>query len=195
MLQYTSRKLTAHLLRNKIIDPSMSEIYQYGLELTLSTLLTSSTIMLIALVKDSFLFGLLYFTISIPLRVTAGGYHASTYLRCFLISNGAYLTVSSLTGYLSSLTLPYPFWLAVLAGSVYFILKNCPVRNPHHPVSATTLKKNRRITIIFLCILCCLMVSLYIIFQQSYALNFIVVTVSSVAVFILPTKGKEEQNP
>lgn len=190
MIRYTSEKLTNQLLRNKIIDPAMQEIYQYGLELTLSTLLTTSSIMLAACLLDSFAYGLLYFAVSIPLRMTAGGYHASTYSRCFLISNGAYLAVSCITRFLSHYVLPYPFWLALLCGSVYYILANCPVRNPHHPVSDSVLRKNRQIAILFLCILCCIAVFSYIILQQSYLLNFAVVTVLSVALFIIPCHGK-----
>ena len=35
---------------------------------------------------------------SIPLRMTVGGYHAPTYFRCFLVSNGVYWAVSVLAG-------------------------------------------------------------------------------------------------
>lgn len=192
MLQTTSRKLTVYLLRNRIIDPAMSEVYQYGLELTLSTLITSSTIMLMAGVRDTFLYGLLYFAVSVPLRMTAGGYHAPTYFRCFLISNGTYLAVSALSEYLSCLHLPDLFWLALLFCSAFHIGANCPVRNPHHPVSASVLKKNRRIARLFLCTLCCLILFLYFMLQGSYTLNFMVITVSSVAIFLFPAKRKEE---
>ena len=186
MIHYAAKNLTRQLLRRNMIDSAKQEIYQYGLELTLSTLVTSSSIMLTACLMDSFAIGLLYFVVSIPLRMTAGGYHAPTYFRCFLISNAAYLAVSCCAGYLSSLALPYPVWLALLFGSAFYILKNCPVRNPHHPVSYRILNKNRRITILFLCILCSLMTLSYTILLQSYMLNFITVTISSVALFIVP---------
>ena len=136
---------------------------------------------------------------SIPLRMTAGGYHAPTYFRCFLVSNGVYWAVSCSTRYISSLALPYPFWLALLFGSAFYILAHCPVRNPHHPVSPRILKKNSRITILFLYILCSIMTLSYIILQQSYLLNFITVTVSSVALFIVPCiqdgDGAERHSP
>lgn len=190
MLQFASKKLTCQLLRNNIIDPAMTDIYEYGFELTLSTLLTSSAILLIACLLDSFFFGLLYFAISIPLRMTAGGYHASTYGKCFVISNVTYFAVSFLARLLARLMLPYPVWLVLLFGCIFYILANCPVKNPHHPVSDSVLKKNRRITILFSCFLCFLMVFLYFILQYSYMLNFIVITVLSIAVLILPTKRK-----
>lgn len=193
MLQSTSRKLTVYLICNHIIDPAMSEVYQYGLELTLSTLFTSSAIMLIAYVRDSLLYGLLYFAVSVPLRMTAGGYHAPTYFRCFLISNGTYLAVSMLSESLSSLSLPHSFWLALLFCSACYIAANCPVRNLHHLVSASVLKKNRQIAIFLLCALCYLILLLYFMLQRSYLLNFMIITISSVAIFILPAKRKEEQ--
>lgn len=79
MIHYVAHKLTHQLLHRNIIDSTNQEIYQYGLELMLSTILTSSSIMLAACLMDSFAIALLYFAISIPLRMTAGGYHASTY--------------------------------------------------------------------------------------------------------------------
>lgn len=191
MLRYASKKLTNQLLINNAIDPSLAEVYQYGFELTLSTLFTSTAILLIACFMDSILFSLLYFSISIPLRMTAGGYHAPTYFRCFLLSIGTYFAVSLLAKCSAPLMLPYPLWLALLLGSTYYILANCPVRNPHHPVSASVLKKNRRIAVLFSCTLCGLTALLYIILRQSDILNFIVLTVSSVSVLILPAKRKE----
>lgn len=190
MLHYASRKLTNQLLNNSVITPAMAEVYQYGFELTLSTLFTSSAILLVACLMDSFFFGLLYFAVSIPIRMTAGGYHAPTYFRCFLLSIGTYFAVSLLARCSVPLMLSYPFWLGFLFISTYYILANCPVKNPHHPISTSVLKKNKRITVIYLCALCSLMVCLYAKLQQSNILNFIVLTVSSVAVLILPMTKK-----
>ena len=192
MLQYVSKNLTDKLIYYKIIDSGMADIYQYGFELWLSTLLTSSTILLVACLMDSLFFGFLYFCITIPLRMTTGGYHSPTYSGCFLISNATYIAVSLLTKYLSALIMYYSFWFVLLSGSTLYILANCPVKNPHHPVSAKVLKKNRLIAILYLLILCYLMVLFYIMLQQSYILNFIVITVLSVAILILPTKSRKE---
>ncbi len=192
MIPRIAKGLTAKMINRKTIEASMAEVYQYGLELILSTALTTLSIIGIACLVDAFQYGLLYFSISIPLRVTVGGYHASTYTRCFVISNLVYFTVSVSARILSALAMPFSFWIILLLGSVCYILGNSPVRNPHHPVSNKVLMKNKYCSILFLCIDCSLIIFLYIKLQQSALLNLAVITILSVALFILPTKMKGE---
>lgn len=193
MIQRIAKGLTTQMLDQKTIEASMAEVYQYGLELTLSTILTTLSIIGIACLTDSFLYGLLYFVISSPLRVTVGGYHASTYSRCFFISNLGYMAVSLTARCFTAFAMPTSFWILLLLGSACYILVNSPVRNPHHPVGDKVLRKNKKYSIFFLCIDCSLIVFLYIKLQQSALLNFAVITILSVALFILPTKKKGGQ--
>ena len=190
MIHQIAKGLTARMINRKIIEASMAEVYQYGLELILSTTLTTFSIIGIACLVDTFQYGLLYFSISIPLRVTVGGYHASTYTRCFVISNLAYFAVSVSARCLTAFAMPLSFWMILLFGSTCYILANSPVRNPHHPVSNKVLRKNKYRSILILCIDCSLIISLYIKQQQSALLNLAVITILSVALFILPTKRK-----
>ena len=188
MINRISKQLTQKMLATNIIAPTASEIYQYGLELMFSTILTSLSILAVACLMDSLWAGLLYFAVSMPLRVTAGGYHASTYFRCFLVSNMVYILVSLAARLLSSLDIPYPLWILLLLCAACYILLNCPVRNPHHPVSEKVLKKNKFFTICFLCIDMIGIIFLYLRQRQSNLLNFAVITVLSVAILIIPTK-------
>lgn len=106
--------------------------------------------------------------------------------RCFPVSSGVYPAISCIAKHMASLTLPYWVWLALLFGSAFDIPARCPIRNLRHPISSSKFKKNRHITILFLYILCSIMALPHIILQQSYLLNFITITVSSVALFIVP---------
>lgn len=74
-------------VRKNIIYQDVREVYQYGLELFFSTVVTCGSILLYSVLADSFWAGILYLLFSIPLRMAAGGYHAKTYTGCFITSN------------------------------------------------------------------------------------------------------------
>lgn len=188
MINHISKHIMRKLIDRNIIDYAMSEIYQYGLELMLSTILTSLSILVVACLMDSLWMGLLYFAVSMPLRVTAGGYHASSYFRCFVVSNMVYVLVSLATRLMTSFNIPYPLWILLLLCTACYILLNCPVRNPHHPVGEKVLKRNKFFTICFLSIDMVGIIFLYLWQRRSNLLNFSVITILSVAILILPAK-------
>lgn len=79
-------KITEHLLLMDVIDQKDAAIYCYGLEVLLLSLLETISILCLALLVGNFFETLFYFAAFIPLRLFAGGYHASTRLRCYLLS-------------------------------------------------------------------------------------------------------------
>lgn len=79
-------KITEHLLLMDVIDQKDAAIYCYGLEVLLLSLLEIISILCLALLVGNFFETLFYFAAFIPLRLFAGGYHASTRLRCYLLS-------------------------------------------------------------------------------------------------------------
>lgn len=188
MLHKIANRTTNYLLTQQIIQHDMFEVYQYGLEILISTLMTSFSILIIACFMDSFWIGILYFIISVPLKVTVGGYHAPTYARCFVISNLEYLTISLAAKILSALFLSNIIWIISLLVSTCYILINCPIRNSNHPVSDSVLQKNRRFSFLFLGIDCSIIIALYFLWPQSYILNFMVLSIIAIALFILPVK-------
>lgn len=187
------KKITDYMIKKNIIEEEMFEVYQYGFELMISSALSMISIMVIACLMDSFFIGLLYFFISIPPKVTAGGYHASTYARCFIISNLEYIVLSLTAKMLSAFLLPYYIWIILLFISISYILPNCPVRNPNHPVAEDVLQRNRRLAFILLGIDTLIITVLYLLLQESYLLNFSVLSIAFIAIFILPAKIRKEE--
>lgn len=81
-----SGKIAESLTNSGIITTEDKELYEYGLHhglLMIINLLTTVVIgLLFKMVWQSFVFMLAY----IPLRTYAGGYHAKTQFRCYLLS-------------------------------------------------------------------------------------------------------------
>lgn len=73
-----------------IIQEEDIDTCRYGLDVFISSALEIASILIIAAFVGNFLEAVLLFTAFIPLRVYAGGYHADTKLKCYLISLGVY---------------------------------------------------------------------------------------------------------
>ncbi len=192
MLHNTAKKITNYMVNRQIITEDTFEIYQYGFEIIISTLLTSLSIMIVASLADSFQTGILFFLISIPLKVTAGGYHASTYFKCFIISNLEYLGISMMAKFLSTFPIPVLIWIGILLACSCYIFINCPVKNPNHPVDDDVLLKNKRFAHLFLFIDCFVIIFLYNSIRFQYLPNFMVLSIMAIAIFIFPAKRKEK---
>jgi len=68
----------------EIYDDGDVEVYAYGAELLISSVLQILTVLILGLIIQRRLETVVFLAGFIPLRVFAGGYHAKTHLRCFL---------------------------------------------------------------------------------------------------------------
>ena len=191
MLKYISRCMCTVLINRKIICSRDSPIYQYGFEITIATALIFLFILIVGALTDCSYSGLIYLLIISPLRVTAGGYHANTYKGCFVLSNLVFICTLVLTWLFTYLKIPKLIWVVILLSSCFYIVKNSPVRNPHHPVSESVLLKNKQILHIFLYIYVTIITILYATTDNIDYVNLFVTSVMSVAILIIPTKVKE----
>lgn len=73
-----------------IIKQEDIDTCRYGIDFFIASVLEISSVLVIALLVGNFIETLLYFTAFIPLRIYAGGYHADTQLRCYIILLGVY---------------------------------------------------------------------------------------------------------
>lgn len=133
-----------YLIRSAAIVPEDSDIYYYGLDVLLFsliniTLLLGCGILIGRLLETAilvFLFGLL--------QSCGGGYHASTHMRCFLGMLGMWgLCMLGLT--FGKLLDPL-FLLATGLFSIIVILRLAPVENPNAPAGTEKRKKSQQTT-------------------------------------------------
>ncbi len=80
-----SNSLSGALVQNNIISADREKQCQYGLELMMSSIAEILFVILLSAFLGNFVQTLIFFMGFIPLRIYAGGYHADTRLRCFLI--------------------------------------------------------------------------------------------------------------
>lgn len=100
-MEKIANRIAQMLVRERIIDNSMLEIYQYGLVRMLElggAVLTSLLICLgIGMVKE----GIIFLAFFIPLRSYLGGFHLQKYWQCYIMSCLTLLAVLVITRFIT----------------------------------------------------------------------------------------------
>ena len=100
MVRKISKKVTNRLLSRNAIKDEDYEIYQYGLEQLLTSILDLLTLLVIGLIMGMIWQGIIFVLSFMLLRKYAGGYHASTPLKCYLLTTLIITVVLSVMKYI-----------------------------------------------------------------------------------------------
>ncbi|MCM1529710.1 MAG: accessory gene regulator B family protein [Alistipes sp.] len=85
MISEIANKITICLEKNKLISKKDTDVYNYGFEIMISTIITFAIVIILGIVMKSLSAALIYFGIFALLRQICGGYHAESYLKCNII--------------------------------------------------------------------------------------------------------------
>jgi len=145
MLQLIAHTLTQQGIKKGAIQPEEESLYQYGYEISLSTLGGILAVLLLSAFTTSVFYGILFLIIFTPIRFFAGGYHANSYLKCFLTMIVLYSLVLFI--FLSTPSAWY-VWLvpgiATLSGIMIFGM--APIVSKSNPLSSKKIIRNKRIS-------------------------------------------------
>ena len=86
MFDKVASRVADNLVENSIVDADDKEIYHFGIQQGLTTLLGMGSFITIGWVFGVFWQMTIFIVAFIPLRSFAGGYHASTPKKCFMLS-------------------------------------------------------------------------------------------------------------
>lgn len=183
MIKHISNKILNFIYRNCSLSDDMKEVYQYGIETIISSLLNIALIAVISLLVQDFISGIVYLIFFIPLRIYSGGYHATSYFRC----NTAFVITFVLV-FLIGTSLSTVFKNHIQIAEVILLLSFIPVlifspvKNKHKKLSDSTAKKCRIISIILYIVLA--LASIFFCSMEFYG-SIMVMTLVSVSVMIL----------
>lgn len=164
MLHILSKRIA--FLVCKETDDIPFEIYVYGFELLLSSLIETGAIILIGCLFGKFLETILFLLSFSSIRFFSGGYHAKSYLRCFIVTLISYFLILLMTDTLSYLSPNYIALIAfaIIIYSLILFIKICPVRSNGKTIFNP--QKQKMLSIIVLCINMILAIVLLIIYQN-----------------------------
>ncbi|MDR0914802.1 MAG: accessory gene regulator B family protein [Oscillospiraceae bacterium] len=132
MITRLSQKVSLFFVANKVIEQEDEQYYRYGLEVLISTSLSIISVIIISIITNRFFETLLYLAGFIPLRTVAGGYHAKTHLRCYLVLIFSYLIFLSIIFFLPLAAVMYLGYAAIVLATV-LILVLAPIDDPNRP--------------------------------------------------------------
>lgn len=82
MIKKLAKQITKFICKGSEIPADMEEVYQYGIELTLSTILNVFWIVMASVALSDIFSGLIFLAVFMIIRPFTGGYHAKTYFWC-----------------------------------------------------------------------------------------------------------------
>ncbi len=134
MFATVSEKIVRKLEQQHIVSTEQSSIYQYGINQALNTMLNVFTFLVIGLLFHMVVETVIFTAGYIPFRIYAGGFHAKTPCRCWLLSGCMLIVVLTLLFYVKQFYTVFHIISIVSAG---VILWRMPVEDFNKPLDAT----------------------------------------------------------
>lgn len=189
MLYKLSCILTKFLLSKVDGDTREQDVYIYGFELLISTVAGFVSILIISWGLLDVKYGILFSASFVPLRLFAGGYHANTYGRCFVISNLAYLSVLLLHMCLTNIV-PGIVWLCLLGMASCYIMRKAPIIHAGQPINEYKQKRSKKIIkkVLFVDAICALGFAI----EKKEELSMMVLSICLVSAFMLVADKSNE---
>ena len=163
-------KTIAHLLVENGADPEMEEVYAYGIECTLSTVLILALLMAAGFILRKPVHMLVFIAAWLPLRMLVGGAHANTHWMCTLISVGLGSVSVWLSDYINMIPAIAIIVMSICCYTVFFL--TAPVVHKNHPISERRYRKTRIIARIYAAVECTVIIILALIGSRMTAPAF-----------------------
>jgi len=128
-------------------DDGDVEIYSYGLQMFLSSVLEVSFVAILGICVGRFFETAAFFIGFIPLRLYAGGCHARTHLRCFLVLLVIYSTFLSVL-YAIPVPLANYFSIAFVCLSALSVLTLAPLADVNKPIGPIRRREYRQKSVV-----------------------------------------------
>ena len=179
-----SNSIVEFISRNMSVDDKeMLDVYKYGIEITLSSLINFVMIIVCSLLLGDLTAGLVFMVCFILIRSYTGGYHAEAYWRC----NVAFVCTFILTYFVSRLfdriDMNIYASITIILIGIIPIIKFAPVKNRHKILSERKRKKSRTISLVLYILFSALSIFM-LIFNMWYG-YMVLTTILSVSVLIL----------
>lgn len=172
-----SNRITNYLINNDLVTEDEREIYVYGFELFISSLINFIIVFFIGFIFNRLLQTLIFLITFCPLRQYSGGYHATNHFKCTVYFNLIYISVIFFeknillnnSQYISILTL-------ILASLIIALL--CPIQDKNKPLSIMEKKYFQR-TAIKILIVCDVVITITVLdnFYRNYSIYAVIAIV------------------
>lgn len=188
MINKISNNIADYFFENKMIERNDKDLYIYGLQLIISSLIGIATILCICIILNKFIDSIIFLLCFIILRNYCGGYHANSYLKCNLYFIGIFI-ITELIIMFTPIILIEPISVVIFCTSLYILVKYAPVDNVNKKLSKIQKDKSRVIALMNFTVLVVIAGILKFI-GIYYFYNIIVTIFSTTALMIIQIKRK-----
>lgn len=186
MIYRFSKKIVKDMVDSNIVKLDDYEIYLYGFQSIISTIVDITSILIISTFIGQTSTAAVFLIFFCSLRLNAGGYHASSYLKCLLfISSMTFISIG-LVRYLDFTTSIY-FIASALIFSLVLVIKYAPVDTPNKPLNNNEKKACRQRTLLTFFIEGTIVLSMYFIHSiPAYYCSIAVLAIFFESTLLLP---------
>jgi accessory gene regulator B len=146
MLNRIVKNIVQFFYENKIIEKDDIEIYEYGLQLLLSSLFEILAVIVVSIFIGKLFLTILFLIPFCVLRTYAGGYHANSHFKCFLTLIFVYIAFLLMIYLVNENIINY-IALIFSVISELLVLRLAPVESENKPLSMEEKHKYRKISI------------------------------------------------
>ena len=171
-------------------DDISKEFYQYGVEITISSILNFALVSFFGIITGHFADSVIFLFLLVLLRRFTGGYHASTYFGCNATCCITFLGIILLEEV--SLLFDISKHIAMLLGilSVFVIAIKCPIENPNKPIPKN---RNKTYKTISIALSLTYLIGGFCLLGNNIKYGYLVLyTLLIVAMFVMINKRKED---
>ena len=165
MISSLSNRITKLLCEKEIIEPDKKDVYRYGYEIFISSLISLLIVISVGILTGYILESAVFYVVFVFTRQYCGGYHANTYLKC----NAIFILIYSAVLLVSNILLDfYNIFYLVIFLTVYLsaIWEFAPIDNENKRLSVDEKIKSRKISIALSFIWIILSLVLYFIYTK-----------------------------
>lgn len=184
--------LTKKFIKMNLISPDKESVYSYGFEIILSTIVYAIIFLATALITSTLMTSLLFFVGFYLIRKFCGGYHASTYMKCHLMTATVHLIAIIFFHYFPHDAF-YLFSIVSLLVCCILILIFAPVDHKNKPFIKNEFRRFRKKSCIY-CGIIVIILSIAVVLRSkcnnniylfSYSLGTLTATLSMLGAKIL----------
>ena len=144
MIHRISKRIANFLLFNNVINKEEIDVYIYGYEMILSSLIDFMIVLITSILFNEFIYMTSFFVMFVSTRLYTGGYHADTFLKCKLV----FITLCLIMVGLSEIALNLSIVIPSLIMFIVTVYHLSPVENKNKIISKEAKLKYRNISVI-----------------------------------------------
>ncbi len=160
MIFKLAQRITLSLKQHKHIQDEDCELFEYGIFLVLSQILYSIICLVCGIIFGCIVESIVFYISFMVIREYAGGFHASTELRCFILSTSSIL----LSTYCISIIKEHDFdtvFIILLSLSSLIIILLTPLDTEEKPLTKTEKINFRKKTLVILVVLLIILIATF----------------------------------